>query len=239
MTLDAIVSAIHGNIAAGLAGMPVAEYSVDQLADQVWLRRSLLVAQILQKSPALPGGYAQKFVFTPSLKRSEDLPGIGIPAGFAVAQAQIPVPMYALGDKTIAFFGAENETVSSRLYLDEDYRYHAQRLGAGRRAFGWADLTSRTELDGVVQRIECYTFLRKGDRPCRMVLRAFFDNAQHVASCASPDDAFPAPQDAIDAIIKSVTDEYIKMYRAGHYYGPRYAGRYQDQEDQPQQTNNQ
>jgi hypothetical protein len=238
MTLNAIVSAIHGNIAAGLAGMPQADYSLEQLADQVWLRRSTLVGELLRKGPALPGGFTQTFTFTPELRKSETLDITVVPAGFALATADIPAPMAALGDKTVSFFGPANSVQGWRLYLDEDYRYHNMRLGAGHRPFGWADLSSRTAVDGLVERVPCHVFFKAGEKPCTIRLRAFFDNAQFVASCASPEDAFPAPQDYIDMIIQSVANEYIKYYRQGHYYGPRYQGRYSDDEQQPQQALN-
>jgi len=208
MTVLEIASAIRNHVSDGLSGNVTGQaYSIEQLMDEIDLKRSKLIHQYLHtaklEKTRLYQNYETEVIVCEKLSHecfdiySDSVPAIKIP------------PIIADFNKAaIEYIGLINAQRSFKVYYDIDDVYnHKFRHKTGHREFIWMD----TDLDADGMMTGYFFNMAPHDPLKKIRARAIFEHPSQIPG--AHDKEYPASGSLQNDIIKALTEEYIRYYR--------------------------
>ena len=213
MTLRQIASTIRNHVVDGLKGVTNEAFSLEQLMHEILVRTEGLIAEGVLQKTLIVSNISQR-IDGIEIQCADTSSSCTIKSLVSVPKLSIPKLSQAIdvGD-AISYVGPMDNSVSFKVYVSTDYRFHQYRQLTGDRPYVWINTSSNTE--GVY---DMYFFnLGKYNNLKFVSISALFENPYDLLKMPYAEQfsttEFYAPAIIQNRLIEELTQRYVSYYR--------------------------
>jgi len=212
-TLAEIRSAIHSDITDGLKGVANYTYSEDQIEREISAERSKILFELTKggRFKFEKQGFEQQINCIPVDTKQLSKCPTSIPVGDDLKHFEIPPISTLHKEDTVGYIGpVSREEPEWKIYTDDNYLFHPYKLRIACKPFVYIATTINEN-----NKYDAFIKNYNNDNLKYVSITGIFENPTDIEdySCTNPDWLYPAPEWAVNDIIKRLVEKYIRYYR--------------------------